>query len=701
MCGIIGVFNQKDSVGQVKEGLVQMRNRGRDGYGIASERETTHNKDIKKLKIKPSKNAIGHALHAIVGHVAQPIENKGKIVANCEIYNWEELNSKYGLGAENDADMVLRLIDKKGVGKIKEILDELDGDYAFCYWKGDEVVLARDLIGVKPLFYTEDGGFSFASEKKVLKSLGKKYVFELNPRKILVYDLKKKAVKDIQREFFSIAETKDSYEAIKEKTKELLIESIRKRIPKKKLGILFSGGVDSSTLALICKQLGADVTLYTAALEEESMSQAEDLKYAQAAAKSLGLKLRVNKIKLKDIPPYLEKALPIIEDSNVTKAGVALTFFPACELAKKDGCKVILSGLGSEEIFAGYQRHKRALDINKECVSGLIKLYERDTYRDDTVTMANKLELRVPFLDKNLINYALSIPERYKINEKGEKVILREIAEELSLKKEFAWRKKQAAQYGSKMDRAIKKLAKKGLKSAYLKKYYPEPNLNLAALISGGKDSLYAMYVMLRQNYHITDLISIKSENPDSYMFHTPAIDLVKLQSESLNIPLISQKTKGEKEDELKDLKIAIRKAKNIDGVITGALYSTYQRDRIEKICEQLGLKLFSPLWHIDQETEMREILKNKFNIIFTATAAEGLNSTWLGRTIKEEDIDKLKKINQKIGLNIAGEGGEFESLVLDMPMYKKKISIKKAKINMENEHTGRYEIEKAILERK
>jgi len=253
------------------------------------------------------------------------------------------------------------------------------------------------------------------------------------------------------------------------------------------------------------------------------------------------------------------------------------------------------------------------------------------------------------------------------------------------------------------MHRAIEKLSRKAgfrFKSDYLRQFYPGHNLKLAALVSGGKDSLYALHVMQRQNYEISCLVTLKSKNPDSYMFHTPAIDMVDLQAVSMGIPLVSHQT----EKELADLETALKEAKDrhgVQGVVTGALYSTYQRERVEKICDRLGLKVFSPLWHINQETEMKEILDAGFEFIMTRIAAEGLDRTWLGRPISYRDITKLARLNRKIGLNIAGEGGEFESLVVDAPMFSKKISITKGKIHMEARHTGIYAIEEAVLNEK
>ena len=399
--------------------------------------------------------------------------------------------------------------------------------------------------------------------------------------------------------------------------------------------------------------------------------------------------------------------MPLIEDSNVVKVGVALPFYLACEMAKKDGCKVIFSGLGSEEIFAGYERHKQSSNINLECVSGLLKMYERDLYRDDVVTMFHSLELRLPFFDKELVDYALKIPAKYKLTDTTSKYVLREIALARGILSEIANRKKVAAQYGSKFDYAIEKLAKKGKyasKSAYLKTFYPSHNLKLGVLFSGGKDSMYAAYIMKQQNYDLTCLITLKSKNPASYMFHTPAIDITQLQAEALGLPILTYMTEGEKEKELLDLKKALRLAQKqygIQGVVTGAVFSTYQRDRIEKITDKLGLKIFSPLWHKPQEQEMEELLHKGFKLVLTAIAAEGLDKSWLGKVITEKELRMLRGLSVKYGININGEGGEYESLVLDCPLFTKELVLDKVEIVEEKKNTAQLIIHKASLHKK
>ena len=219
--------------------------------------------------------------------------------------------------------------------------------------------------------------------------------------------------------------------------------------------------------------------------------------------------------------------------------------------------------------------------------------------------------------------------------------------------------------------------------------------MKLGALISGGKDSLFAAYKASKE-HELACVIALKSKNPESYMFHIPNIEMVKLQAKAMDLPLVWWETEGVKEEELEDLKQAIEIAQQkykIQGIVSGAIKSNYQKERIDNICDELGLKSLAPLWQINEELYLQQLMR-EFNVIIVGIAADGLTEELLGKRIGLTFMDRMRSLN----VSCIGEGGEFESLVLDCPLFKKKIEIKEHEIVMEDERTGQYLIKKAIL---
>jgi ABC transporter with metal-binding/Fe-S-binding domain ATP-binding protein len=220
--------------------------------------------------------------------------------------------------------------------------------------------------------------------------------------------------------------------------------------------------------------------------------------------------------------------------------------------------------------------------------------------------------------------------------------------------------------------------------------------MKLGLLFSGGKDSTFAGYLAKQNGHEISCLISIFSENPESYMFHTPSIEKTKKQSESMQIPIIIKKTKGKKEEELKDLEDAINEAKikyKIQGIVTGALASVYQASRIQKICDKLKLECFNPLWQKDQVELLEGLINNNFEVIIVGVFAYPLTKDWLGRKIDSLFIKDIKNLQEKYKINPAGEGGEFESFVLNCPLFKKPLKITNKQISGEK-NSWKMEIE-------
>ena len=220
--------------------------------------------------------------------------------------------------------------------------------------------------------------------------------------------------------------------------------------------------------------------------------------------------------------------------------------------------------------------------------------------------------------------------------------------------------------------------------------------MKLGLLLSGGKDSVFAGFLAKKSGHDLVACISIVSKNKDSYMFHTPSIKNTEKQAESMGIPLIVRQTRGEKEIELKDLEVAIKNAKEkygIEGVVTGAVKSVYQASRIQKICNKLKLEVFNPLWQINEEEYLKNLLKEKFDVIVVGVFAYPLGKDFLGRKIDKNFEEEFKKLRDKYGISLIGEGGEFESFVLDCPLFSKKLEVKGFKDEKEGGNSFRREL--------
>lgn len=199
--------------------------------------------------------------------------------------------------------------------------------------------------------------------------------------------------------------------------------------------------------------------------------------------------------------------------------------------------------------------------------------------------------------------------------------------------------------------------------------------MRVAALISGGKDSALALHRVLKQGYDVKYLVTMIPRRADSWMFHFPNIHLTELFSKAAGIPLVKAETAGVKEAELEDLKRLLA-GLNADGIVSGAVASEYQKTRIERICQELGLESITPLWHEDPYTLLCEIVNERFEVVFVGVYAYGFDASWLGRVIDPKMIDELVELNRRYHVSIVGEGGEYETLVLDAPFFKKKICL-------------------------
>lgn len=193
----------------------------------------------------------------------------------------------------------------------------------------------------------------------------------------------------------------------------------------------------------------------------------------------------------------------------------------------------------------------------------------------------------------------------------------------------------------------------------------------LASLFSGGKDSIFSIYYALNQGLEVRYLITVKAKE-DSMYWHYQNIEWTKLQAEAMGIPLVEVSD----EDSLKAIIEEMREKREIFGLLSGVIYSDFQRDYLIKICKEVGLKLITPLWMKNPIKLLEKIVECKIHAIIVFVAAEGLNQDWLGVEINREVINKLIEKNKKYGISICGEGGEYETFVYDAPFFNKKIKI-------------------------
>jgi len=222
--------------------------------------------------------------------------------------------------------------------------------------------------------------------------------------------------------------------------------------------------------------------------------------------------------------------------------------------------------------------------------------------------------------------------------------------------------------------------------------------MRLAALYSGGKDSTLAMYIAEQTGHTVEYLINIATGSDDSMLFHVPNTNMVPLLAEAMNKRLIIASTDGSEAGDMEALRSAL-KGLDTDGVIAGAVWSDYQWERINAVCEDLGLVCITPLWRKSSDTVMKELIDSGISSIFVGVYADGLDDTWLGRSVGSSYED-LKKIESKNKISVIGEGGEYETLTIDSPM-QHSILVPEEYEKEWNGHSGTLKINGARLEKK
>ena len=433
MCGIAGAAG-KETEASVQRMLEAIRHRGPDGMGMFSQGDVT----------------LGNVLLKITGDMSQPIHNRGALTYNGEIYNFREIAKKRDLSTDSDSEVLFEMIESIGM---EAALGELDGDYAFAFASDGTIQLARDPAGVKPLYYgRSEELFAFASEKKALSAIGITEINSLEPGYMLTHCegrlMEKKVTGFVRRE--RITDENLGSDA--------LFNAIERAVKKRTYSpcaISFSGGLDSSLIAALCPE---------AELYSVGMAGSHDSIQTKKAAVLLGMedKLQLQELTIDDIVSALPDVIRAIESAEPQKVSIAMPLFFASKNAHDDGIRVMLSGQGADELFGGYKKYGslEPHELENALLRDLDNIAKNNLERDDAASMTHAVELRVPYLDREVVELALRIAPELKIKNDVRKHILRLAAGKL-LPDELVFKEKKAAQYSSGIYSAIEKLARK------------------------------------------------------------------------------------------------------------------------------------------------------------------------------------------------------------------------------------------------
>lgn len=218
-------------------------------------------------------------------------------------------------------------------------------------------------------------------------------------------------------------------------------------------------------------------------------------------------------------------------------------------------------------------------------------------------------------------------------------------------------------------------------------------------LFSGGKDSSLALLWALSRRLKVEALVSMIPSGEDSYMFHVPNIKLTELQAKAACLPYVSAISSGLKDKEVLELEKVLEML-DVDAVVSGAISSEYQKSRIDAVCEKLGLKSLTPLWHVNETLLLLNVVNFGFDVRFSGVYALGFTRNWLGRRLDHSAIADLLLLKKNYGVSVAGEGGEYETVVLDAPFFKSRIKVVESEIRW-NGYRGQLLIKNAELTEK
>jgi asparagine synthase (glutamine-hydrolysing) len=491
MCGIVGILSKKNEnvaplIGPM---LSCIASRGPDGAGIAADNfvvqsDSPNNVEYHKLY---GSSALGHLRLAIVGGTCgqQPFhscDNRLTVEHNGEVYNYKQIRRKllkcHKFDTLTDSEVIVHLLEDHFtksnndlVYAIRKTVAELDGVYALVI--KDEVTgtiaLVRDKIGVRQIYYGENNSFvAFASERKALWKVGIKEPTQcvLPGHAVLIksngllqeFEVAQAPVQSTKIVYKTMASAISAYQ-------KALLMSMKKRTQDfKRVGIIFSGGIDSVIVAWLAKKMVPEVICYTAGIEGST-----DIAFARNIAKKLKLKLRVNELTRSEVEQMIPEIINVIENTNAGQVEVAVPVYAAIKLAHEDGIKVMFTGQGADELFGGYSWYTKVVEkegyrkLREHMTEDLLLLYKETLEREDKIAMAHSIEMREPFLDMEIIRASMHMNLKLNVKSGDDmfgKHVHRKVAQKLGIPKNIAYRIKEAAQHGSGMHSVFDTIAR-------------------------------------------------------------------------------------------------------------------------------------------------------------------------------------------------------------------------------------------------
>jgi asparagine synthase (glutamine-hydrolysing) len=443
--------------------LKELEHRGDDGYGLATPVSATSAKTFENLSTTNLRYnvAVGHNFSDMLPRdKPQPIQAENfAVVFEGRLYPSPEPPEL------SEVDVAVDAFASNPLRNSAEFLEKMSGSYVFALLQKDRIVVGRDVFGAIPLYYAESKELcAVASERKALWKIGLKDVMPFPPGHLSVID-KDGFAFHLVRELRAPSKEKLSMETAADALQLLLLESARKQLcDLEEVAVAFSGGVDSTVVAALAKAVGLKVQLVSVGLENQP-----EVMFAQKAAEALELPIHIQTYNVDELKQTLETALWLTEENHPVDACIAVPFFWLAQTAHLLGCKVLLAGQGGDELFGGYHRYltqyakQVAEAVEQTMFNDVVNAYNANFQRDNQICAYHKVELRLPYIDKDVIDFAFRLPLRLKINsieDKLRKRILRRVAKDLEVPTFLADKPKKAIQYTTGVTKALQQIAK-------------------------------------------------------------------------------------------------------------------------------------------------------------------------------------------------------------------------------------------------